>query len=54
VAKKYLLSLVNSAWWALPSGVIVWPSGARAGSIAAKSVSDSGFGLSGSLTSSVT
>ena len=54
MAKKYLLSRVNSAWWPLPSGVIVWPYFARAGSAGAKSVSDSVFGVAGSVTSSVT
>jgi hypothetical protein len=50
----YALSRVNSAWWALPSGVIVCPYGSRAGSAAAKSVSDSGLGVAGLVTSSVT
>jgi len=54
VAKKYLLSRVNSAWWALPSGVIVSPTFARAGSTALKSVSESALGAAGLLTSSVT
>jgi len=54
VAKMYSLSRVNSAWWPLPSGVIVCPYGVRAGSAAAKSVSESVSGAAGSLTSSVT
>ena len=50
VAKKNWLSRVNSAWWALPSGV---KPELLAGSVAAKSVSAMIFGACtvGSVTS---